>query len=671
MKHRLATALLLAILAFNACASGPAVPAATDAPTAISTPTPKPTATPEPSPTPVPSDTPTPAPMTPSDLFDKVSPSVAFIETERGSGSGVLIDDGYIITNAHVVWPFTEVRVVFPDGSEFTDAPVLAWDLIGDLAVLGPIETDLPPVSFLTDERLLVGKDVFLIGYPGEVEKFPQPTISRGLVSRLRNWPAIDMTYLQTDATIAGGQSGGVLVSDRGEIAGISGNSFPDTSFALVASAQDVLKRVDGLIAGDDVDGLGQRPLMNEKAAATSHMITLQNDLDSKIFAVRGEKGDEVEIDLESIRDLAIWVVDMYGNVLAWQDDTTTGRERDSFELLDDGLHFVGVYKLTDQLAVGTLTSNVDLIPLTDPDDQKRPVLGETISGDLDHPGDIDSFRLFLKKNQEINIRAESVMIDPLVSVHMQKIFEDYISRPANDDGGGGGLFSRDAELSYRAPEDGIYFIIVEDAIGVGAGGYLLTVKDVEAGDPTPMAPEPTPTPIISAHGPMTQYQSEGSPAFRIQHPADWRAAAPASDEAALCRLVDYCRFADEGEVMFMIVVEHLDGPLYGNMTLQDYVELQQQILKTQPGDLELLHSEEIVTAGGLPVYILEYEGFGGIARFKIFTAMQDGAVFKATLTTSAVWPGADEETAQAIERSMARIDEVTEYMINTLEVTD
>lgn len=257
---------------------------------------------PEPTNTPVPAaNAPGPITLTPSELFDKVSPSVAFVETGRSSGSGVLIGDGYVVTNAHVVWPFRSVRVVFPDGSEFQDAPVLAWDLIGDLAVVGPLETDLAPVTFLTDERLLVGKDVYLIGYPGEVERFPQPTISRGLVSRLRNWPAIDMTYLQTDATIAGGQSGGVLVTDRGEIAGISGNTFPDTSFALAASAQDVSARVQRLLAGEDIDGLGQRPVLDENGANTTHMLVLREDSPSSTYALHGEKGDEIDISVEGI----------------------------------------------------------------------------------------------------------------------------------------------------------------------------------------------------------------------------------------------------------------------------------------------------------------------------------------------------------------------------------
>ena len=103
MKLRTTAALLLALLAFAGCAASPAAPtepAATDTAPAAAASTPAPTATPNPSPTQVPSDTPTTAPMTPSDLFDKVSPSVAFIETERGSGSGVLIDDGATDANA-------------------------------------------------------------------------------------------------------------------------------------------------------------------------------------------------------------------------------------------------------------------------------------------------------------------------------------------------------------------------------------------------------------------------------------------------------------------------------------------------------------------------------------------------------------------------------------------
>ncbi|MCH7997608.1 MAG: trypsin-like peptidase domain-containing protein, partial [Chloroflexi bacterium] len=101
---------------------------------------------------------------------------MAFIETPTVTGSGVLIEGGYVITNAHVVWPFEEVRVVFPDGSEHLNVPLLNWDLLGDIAVLGPLETNIEPIPLIDGEDMVIGSDLFLIGYPGEAEQFPTPT---------------------------------------------------------------------------------------------------------------------------------------------------------------------------------------------------------------------------------------------------------------------------------------------------------------------------------------------------------------------------------------------------------------------------------------------------------------------------------------------------------------
>ena len=94
----------------------------------------------------------------------------------------MLIEAGYVVTNAHVVWPYAQVRVVFPDGSEFPNAPVHNWDLLGDLAVIGPLETAIEPAKLGDGETLGIGSDVYLIGYPGEVDQFPKPTLTRGLI---------------------------------------------------------------------------------------------------------------------------------------------------------------------------------------------------------------------------------------------------------------------------------------------------------------------------------------------------------------------------------------------------------------------------------------------------------------------------------------------------------
>jgi len=215
LRHLLVTGFLFGLVVMLAGCS-----TATVAPTAVPSPTIAATATDTPTLTPEPTATPTPAPLTPSQVFRKVSPSVAFIDTPVTRGSGFLIDGGYVVTSAHVVWPFDTVRVVFPDGSEFKNAPLLAWDLMVDLAVIGPIGIDLPPLTPIDGENYVIGSDVYLIGYPGEVEEFPQPAISRGLISRKREWDRTDVTYFQTDAAVAGGQSGGVLVSELGEAHG-------------------------------------------------------------------------------------------------------------------------------------------------------------------------------------------------------------------------------------------------------------------------------------------------------------------------------------------------------------------------------------------------------------------------------------------------------------------
>jgi S1-C subfamily serine protease len=114
------------------------------------------------------------------------------------------------VTNAHVVWPYTTVRVVAVGGHEYDEVPVLGWDLVADLAVLGPLEwLEAAPLALTDGEALVVGSDVYLIGYPGEVSHIPEPTLTRGLISRLREWDAVGITFFQSDATIAGGQSAG------------------------------------------------------------------------------------------------------------------------------------------------------------------------------------------------------------------------------------------------------------------------------------------------------------------------------------------------------------------------------------------------------------------------------------------------------------------------------
>jgi hypothetical protein len=405
------------------------------------------------------------------DIFAHVSPSVAFIETPAGTGSGVMIDGGYVATCAHVVWPFTEARVVFPDGTEFMDAPVLDWDMMADLAIIGPIKTRIEPMPLSNGEGLAIGSEVFLIGYPGEAELFPQPAISRGILSRLREWEQIGMTYLQTDADISGGQSGGVLVSEAGEVIGITCYSF-DEAFALPVSARDVSVQLKKLIDGQDVDGLGKRPLPTE-GGQVEHEDTLENFWDERTYVLNEPWGTSVEIKASSNNDVALLLLDVYGMVVMETDEETTGTESGSATTEMDAPYFLIVGQSSDEPGAFELTSSHELIPYEDADDHILLSVGETIQGGIDYPGDLDVFIIDLESGQTVDVIVDSMMIDPYVLVDYPDAPEEEV---VADDDSGRGPFGTAAWLTYTAPQMGSYYLVVRDSYDEYVGGYFLTV---------------------------------------------------------------------------------------------------------------------------------------------------------------------------------------------------
>lgn len=243
-----------------------------------------------------------PPKLTSVQIFNKVSPAIAFVQTDESSGSGVLIEGGYLVTNHHVVWPYETARVVFPNGSEYDSAPVKGWDREADLAVLGPINVAAEPALMIDGEAAPVGADMYLIGYPAEFESYPQPTIAKGILSRLRQSGPVGITYFQIDASIAGGQSGGALVSETGAVIGISGFSIADGKFALAASVADLAPRIRKLISGGGGDPVAgeqrRRAVVNYDGGVDLLGLGLQ----------QGEERLSVQDVLDLKRDRPFWV---------------------------------------------------------------------------------------------------------------------------------------------------------------------------------------------------------------------------------------------------------------------------------------------------------------------------------------------------------------------------
>ncbi|MBO5830542.1 MAG: trypsin-like peptidase domain-containing protein [Alistipes sp.] len=161
-------------------------------------------------------------------------------ETQAG-GSGVIItSDGYVVTNNHVIEGASTVKVKLADGRAF-DGKVIGSDPSTDVALLKIEAKDLPTLSFGSSDDLRLGEWVLAIGYPMGL----QSTVTAGIVSaKARSLGAIDNRYgiesfIQTDAAVNPGNSGGALVNARGELIGIntiiktSTGSYVGYSFAV------------------------------------------------------------------------------------------------------------------------------------------------------------------------------------------------------------------------------------------------------------------------------------------------------------------------------------------------------------------------------------------------------------------------------------------------------
>ncbi|MDE0196659.1 MAG: trypsin-like peptidase domain-containing protein [Caldilineaceae bacterium] len=434
-------------------------------------------------------------------IFEMVSSAVAFIHTGVSTGSGVLVEGGYVVTNAHVVWPFNAVVVVFPDGSVYREVPVVGWDLLVDLAVLGPISTPVEPLPMLDGENTSIGSEVYLIGYPAEVEAYPQTTMTRGILSRLREWEPVGITYFQTDAAITGGQSGGALVSDTGAVIGISGfRAFRE--FGLAASSADLLPRVRQLIAGRDPSGLGKREI-NLDGGSLRHRLTSQNFGDA--YIINEPAGTAIQIRFVGAEDVSFQILDKYGNKHA---DSETSSH--SFVTRSHGPLFLIPSYVSDEI---TLEANRRLVHFDEPDRGRRIQVGEILHGNIDFPSNVDYFFLYLERNETVEIVARSILADTQLTVWGYQ--EETLGVWIRDQNSGGGLFGGDAKIVFQAPFTGEYYVDVENVHSSwhAPAGYLVSVDQARAtATLTPLRPWLTiNTRINVREGPGTNYAILGT----------------------------------------------------------------------------------------------------------------------------------------------------------------
>lgn len=176
--------------------------------------------------------------MSAADAFNKVSPAVVIISTTgtttngimasqyEGMGSGFIInEDGYILTNYHVIEGASDITVTLSDGNE-VPATVVNYDDQKDIAMIKLKEgTKVPAVAELGDsDELYPGAEVIAIGTP--LSKNLAYTLTKGVISgndrTIETQNGASVHLIQTDAAINSGNSGGPLVNTKGQVIGIN-----------------------------------------------------------------------------------------------------------------------------------------------------------------------------------------------------------------------------------------------------------------------------------------------------------------------------------------------------------------------------------------------------------------------------------------------------------------
>lgn len=261
-----------------------------------------------------------------------------------GAGSGVIIStDGYIITNNHVIDGADELEVTMNDNRKFP-AKVIGADPTTDIALIKIEATDLPTIPFGDSEKLKVGEWVLAVGNPFNLTSTVTAGIvsakSRGKIGAGGGDRSKIESFIQTDAAVNPGNSGGALVNTKGELVGINTAIYSETgnfagySFAvpisiagkvandlkqfgtvqravlgvMIADPQDVPeaeKKLIKALAGAYVGGFAERSTAKEAGVEKGDVITAVNGIIVKSPSALQEQiskyrpGDKVELTID------------------------------------------------------------------------------------------------------------------------------------------------------------------------------------------------------------------------------------------------------------------------------------------------------------------------------------------------------------------------------------
>ena len=241
---------------------------------------------------------------------DKIADNSANI-VAQGSGA-IISSDGYLITNAHVIGNSRvyAVNIVLNNGDKY-QAKIVGYDSWTDLAVLKIDAKDLKAVTFGDSEKIKIGDDVIAVGSPGG-EKF-QNTLTKGVISAVDRELAVNknVRYIQSDAAISPGSSGGPLCNIYGQVIGITtakavAENFESMSFSIPsATVEQIVGDLMhyGYVKGRTRIGFsGKEIAAGEVAGAPAGVVVSKIDENGSLAGTKLKEGDIItELDGKTI----------------------------------------------------------------------------------------------------------------------------------------------------------------------------------------------------------------------------------------------------------------------------------------------------------------------------------------------------------------------------------
>ena len=387
-------------------------------------------------------------------IADRVGRSVGFITTPNGIGSGVLIADGLLVTNAHVVWPFDEVRVRFP-GAPRLDGRVVGVDARSDLALVHVTGRLPSPLAIGSHEDVGTGATLYAVGYAGAIQLAPVPSVAAGAFRGSFDWEFSGVTWVAAETPAISGQSGGALVDDRGRLVGIT--TFGSEAEIFAIAVDDVLAIAENLsLTSGDLDD--RRPRRTD--GVTEAQVSVSGPWEQLTFLVWLPPASRTHVEADG--DVELRALDPYGVELA----AGSSMIDVSWPIASPGI----VHATADAPTTATVRSTAPLVTQTEPDDGARVDPGGTYSGFVDVPGDRDWLVLETQVPQDlsISVEAQTRLRLALYDRSSAALVAEIVNQR--------GFFFKEDPLVVTDLPAGNYVLVVED-VGAQFGTYRIDLR--------------------------------------------------------------------------------------------------------------------------------------------------------------------------------------------------